>query len=292
MQLTEFKINSVAEFGPQILNTILLQDSEKEKLDAAVHQSEQREQFIDFNLTKMALALHQKFSDDKDSPTDLFKVYSEQRQEASALYRNILVHTGVLEKKVEEVSPDNFRATYSFKDPKLSDKFYFTSELKTQDEEEYKRRRSRRNALNLRLNRACKAALALHEAGAKPSDMQIKENAKTKIVEASIKTGPKEIFGATNEPIVISSGSKQPLDGASVSPTITGLASVSDNAHKTATKNSTEQANKKTESQKDIDALLNTALMTIRKLADANSATDAQKSVIKNILTEAQRCVN
>lgn len=283
--ITVFDPKAVATFGNTILDVIVHHEEAKQGAERALKQATEREKIIDFELTRVALFLH--MSDDHE--VDLYQIYEPGKQNSSRLYRSILTETGVL-KRVDDPKTD--KIMYDFTDKALKGKFDFTEELKEKDEAEYTRRRSRRNALNMRLQRVCKAALALFEAKATPDDTQIVRDDDTGELKAVLTKGPKEVMGKEGT-IQIYSKSVSPVEGATVTPTITGLSKYADTKHKKdkepASKSATETSNRNEGGAKDFAATINAAIMVVKAL-EGNPNTQ-QKAQLKNLLTEIEKCV-
>lgn len=281
--LVTFDPKAVATFGNQILNVIVNHEQARDAAELELRQAGEREKVIDFELTRVALHLHTK------EEVDLYVIYDEKRDTTAKLYRQILVSTGVLTRTIDDET-DN--VLYAFTDEKLKNKFYFDEALKEKDENEYKSRRSRRNGLNMRLARVCKAALALYEAKATPDDMQVTKDDETGELSAVITKGPKEVMGKEGK-VQIHAKSVSPVEGATATPTITGLAKFSDNKHKpvseTASKANIESGGREEGGAKDFTATVNAALMCIKALEGNPNAK--QKALLKNVLTEIEKCV-
>lgn len=274
--LVAFDPKAIATFGNQMLAVIVQHEDDRAAAELALQQATEREKVIDFELTRVALYLH------RDEKIDLFNVMQKDKNLSSTLYRSILVETGALNRKIDDATD---KVIYEFTEDALKDKFYFDDELKEKDEEEFKRRRSRRNALNMRLARVCKAALALFEAEATPDDMQITQNEETGELQAVITKGPKELMGEEGN-VQIHSKNAAPVKGASATPTIGGLAKLTEATHapkdepkskaKTETSNRGEAA--------DFTAVMNAAIMAIK--AKEGKFTKAETTLLNNLEAE------
>lgn len=277
--ITTFDPKEVATFGNSMLKVLVQHETDKESAERQLEQANAREEVINFELARVALFLH------AEERVDLYNVYEDTKESSSKLYRTILVETGVLARKVDEATD---KVVYDFTDEALENQFNFSEELKSSDEEEYKRRRSRRNALNMRLAKVCKAALALHEAQATIDDMALTQENDGSLT-ATISKGPADVMGEVGT-VQIMNKSVAPVTGATVSPTISGLARVADKAHKTtklSSKNDAETSTRKDSvDTKDFTAIVNAALIAIRSCEGTFTAT--QRTLLKNVLTELQ----
>jgi hypothetical protein len=178
---------------------------------------------------------------------------------------------------------------YDFTDAELQGKFEFSEELKAKDAEEYKARRSRRNGLNLRLARICKAAVALFESKATYNDMIIIKDEANSELATVLNAGPKQLMG--NYPTVrIFNKSVAPVIGATITPTISGLAKLADERNKLPepiTKDDVESATRLSPDTKDFSAIINEAILVIRSME--GKFTNQQKTQLKTLLTEIEK---
>ena len=274
--LVLFDPKQVAVLGNRFLGAIVAHELAREHAEKEISDASRRENFIDLEFTKCAMYLH------GEERIDLFKIYGSN-QDSAVLYRSILVELGVLKRTIS----DNDTVEYSFTDPKLETQFHFPNSLKEQDEAEFLRRRSRRNSLNIRLARCCKAAIAMIESKATVSDITYRENAETKEREAVISKGPKEVMGKAKEAVIHTKNTAK-IDGAEYTPTIAGLARVSDAKHKTTAKNdvetSTRAAGDKGANEADFLAMANAFIMVVK--GREKTFSEAEKTAMKNVLTE------
>lgn len=279
--IVAFDPKAIATYGNQMLGVIIQHEEARESAELALRQADEREKIIDFELTRVALHLH------KEEKIDLYAIYQDGKDSSSKLYRSILTETGVLARKVDN---DTDKVIYDFTDEALKGKFEFSEELKEKDEEEYKKRRSRRNALNMRLARVCKAAVALFEAKTTADDLQISKNDATGELEAVITKGPKEVMGKSGT-VQIHSKSVSPVEGATATPTITGLAKLADSKHKTKpdSKQQTEATDKKEPAAADFVAVINAAIMAVKGKEGAVSAQE--KALLNNLAAEIKACL-
>jgi len=279
--IIEFNPNAIETYGNSILNVIVQHEEARNQAEHALAQANEREKVIDFELCRTVLWMHQ------DEQIDLHAIYDGNKDSSQKLYRDILVKTGALERRVDENSD---RIIYDFTDPKVAGKFDFTKELEEADPDEYKKRRSRRNGLNLRLARVCKAAVALNEADATTDDMRI-EKTEDGGLEAVITKGPAEVMGEEAS-VQIFSKSVSPVEGASVTPTVTGLAKLADSVHKPKTsKADVEQASRNEGgSVADFHAVMNAAIMAIRGLE--GEPDRSQIDLLNAVMAEIGKCIS
>jgi hypothetical protein len=134
--------------------------------------------------------------------------------------------------------------------------------------------------------------LALFEAQATPDDMQISKDEVTGELNAVISKGPSAVMGKEGT-IQIHAKSVSPVEGATATPTITGLAKLSDSTHKEVpiSKDKAEGTAKSTTvaSGNDFLALSNTMLMSIRGKEGVFSKEET--TALNNLLTEIKKCV-
>lgn len=282
-----FDPKHVVETGNKFLGAILAHEMAKEAAEQELAAAQERESFINVEMTKMAMWLH------SEGHIDLLKAYGDKR-ETSALYRSILVEIGVLKREIT----DDDTVVYAFTDPALKEAYSFEQAIANykhgEDEDkpkyspeqvaEHKQRRSRRNALNIRLANVCKAALALYESKATIDDLSYREKEDGTRV-AVLTKGPKEVMGkSASIDIVVGNAAK--AKGATLTPTISGLAKAADHKHKPATKQTTETAKKDgaPKDENDFLALINAAMMAVK--AREGTFTDAEKQAMKNLGAE------
>jgi len=289
-ELIVFDPKAVATIGNKMLGAILTHELRKEEAEQVLEQANKNENFIDYELTKCAMFLH------NEEKIDLHHVYGEKSQ-SSTLYRSILVEMGVLKRTIT----DDDRVVYSFEDEQLAGAYEFTQAIAsykhdpeketkpsyTDDEvADHRARRARRNALNIRLARVCKAALTLIDAKADVTDLTYREKEDGTRVPTLTK-GPKEVMGKSKE-VTIATGNAAKVEGASASPTMSGLAKVSDAKYKSDTSakaaSKGEGANKQdaaTSNEADFLALVNSTLQAVKKRE--GEFTKAEKQAMQNL---------
>lgn len=292
-EIVVFEENAVAEFGNKFLSAMLQHELLKEEAENELHRAANRESVIDTQFLQAIMHLH------ASEEIDVYRVYGD-KQESSALYRGVLVSLGVLSRRVTETD----RVIYEFTDTNLSGAYDFVSGIasykydaeKDKDNAgpeypedvvaEHKRARSRRNALNIRMQRVCKAAAALLDAKATTADIVLEQDASGEMVP-KITKGPAEVMGKADA-IEIQTGNSAKVEGATQTPTISGLAKVADATHKTqpvkkdgGEGNATNSASVSAEG--DFVALINTALRAIQQREGEFS--DTEKTAMKSLKT-------
>lgn len=293
-ELVMFNPTEIAVFGNKLLAAIVMHEAIKEEAEAALQQAAKQENFFDVEIAKALVHLH------NEETIDLYKVYGDDKQSSASLYRQILVSLGVLKRTIT----DDDTVEYAFTDKALENQYYFPSSMndakkETETDEEYKtrtaeyvRRRAQRNALNNRLSRCCKAAIALIESGADASSLVYRENKDTGAVEVVLTKGPAEVVGTKGE-VVIVTGNAAKAEGATLTPTFSGLAKVADAKHKVApaaAKSGEGATRKETDGkpsenpEQDFLAMGNTFLMMIK--GREGVFTDTERTVMMNIFTE------
>lgn len=281
--IVPFNPTEIATFGNNMIKAIVTHDNLKIAAESELKRADEREKIIDTELVRVALYLHE------TEKVDLYDVFKDDKNSSMVLYRKILIELGVLVQKIE---PGADAVTYEFTDPELKEAYYFSKELEKSNEAEYKARRARRNHLNIRLARACKAGIALVEAGAKSDNVVIKTlTHKDGSIETVpvITAGPVELMGKSTE---VRLGKGANMEGASVSPTITGLSKIADKKHKATTSISaaaTESTTRvATSNAEDFMALANTFIMAVK--AKENEFDETEKALLKNVLTTLREC--
>lgn len=292
-ELIHFEPTAIATFGNDALRFVLTHELRKEAAEAELADAGTRERVIDAEFVRVAMWLH------NEERIDLFKAYGNKKDNA-ALYNGILVELGIIEEHIEGEA-----IVRSFTDPELEGAYSFKQAIASykqgdEDSPRYtpeqvaaeKVKRSRRNSLNMRLQRVAKAALELVEAKASPDDIKTveKDDGSTAIV---LTKGPKTVMGKEKE-VEIASGNTPKMEGAEFTPTITGLAKAADARHKEepVSKQAIETSNKASEDtsvEQNFLALANAFLGALNKRE--GTFTDPEKQVMKNMLTELKKYV-
>lgn len=217
-----FDPKEVGNYGVAMLKVLIQHDKATDAAKAALAESDKRSQVIDFELTKCALHLHNV----EDAGVDLYRIFTEKKADSTALYQQILVATGAMTR--QQVGDT---ITYQWADKALANEFDFNEELRKKDEAEYKRRRGAKTKLNMRLNRCVKAAVAMLDAGLSPEHMVIEQTANGPT--AKLLDAPKEVKGTVEGEIqIVSTPGVKPVEGATVTPTISGMAKVAEKSHR------------------------------------------------------------
>lgn len=280
----------VTEFGNKFVAAILQHDMRMEAAETEIQEGKGREILIDTELTRVAMHLHQ------SGAIDLMRIYGTNA-DSSALYRNMLVEMGIKKRTVTE----DDRIVYTFNDPVIAQAYEFKvedtkepGEGETDSPERKEKRakaikaRARTNALNIRLTRAIKAAIALIDAGASIDNLTYRETQNGR--EPVITKGPQEIVGTVGE-AVLKSTNVAKVAGASSPATLGSLAKIADNSHKEkqASKDDAEKGTRKDgEGGKslpdDFLALANAMLMAVK--TKEKTFSDAEKAVLRNLVDE------
>ena len=289
--LVYFEPANIAKFGNEALRFVLTHEMRKELAEQELKEAQNRERAIDAEFVRVAMYLH------NEGEIDLFKAYGNKKDTAH-LYNGILISLGILRKAIVDD-----QVVMQFTDPDLEDAYSFkqaVASYKQGEDEETPRyapeqiaaekvKRSRRNSLNIRLQRVAKAALELIEAKASPDDIKTveKENGDVSIV---LTKGPKTVMGKEKE-VEIASGNVAKVEGATFTPTITGLAKAADARHKeepnSKQKTESAQPSVNTANEQNFLALVNAVTMAVAKRE--GTFTDPEKQAMKNLLTSLEK---
>ena len=288
-ELVRFNKTNIAKTGNDFVKAMLMHEAAREAAEREIAAAHKRDNTIDFELTRLVMILHE------SEKIDVARVF-ETKQQTSSLYRSILKEAGVL---TSEVVDD--KVVYSFTDPELKDAFTWEDKIASYvfdpekekkpryDEDtimDHKSRRSRRNGLNMRLARVCKAAFALVDTGASVNDLKY-ENDKPVITK-----GPKAIMGDNDKVVIQTGSSARKAEGASIPPTITGLSKVAVASREDQTSSKAEtESNSGTATggidEKDMLASMNTLLMMVKGREGVFS--DVEKQAMVNLVTEIEQ---
>jgi len=298
--LIVFNPTEVEAFGNTFLNTIVAHELVKEEAEAQLQAANERESFIDFELTRAVMFLHSK---GKLSAHDIFG----DKKDSEKLYRQLLIDLGVLKRTIT----DDDKVVYDFTDPALRGQFYFGQDeqdrlykeyrragveeevAKARAEAEIKRRRSRRNLLNWRLARAFKATVALVDSGATLADLTYVEGPNGQL-QPQIRKGPAEIMGTKAEPVLIYTKAAAKAEGATQMPTLGGLVKVAEAKAKpseSASAGRTDDTRPTTDGpvdEKDFLASVNTVTMVVK--GREGQFSEPEKTALKNLLTLLKEC--
>ncbi len=283
--IVKFDPKTVATIGNKVLGAILMHEEAKQEAQTALEKAEKREGFIDFELTKIALHLH---NEDK---IDLHDIYGD-KDATTRLNRAMLVEMGVMQRSIDDA---NDRVVYSYTDKQIEAQYKVENPGKDAPEDRqaaFVAARSRRNALNIRFKRVFKAALSMADAKATPNDIQIVEKDGANV--AQINKGPKAVMGKAKS-VVVSERTATKEEGATFSPTLTGLGKVSDEKYApktTATsdeKGKTRADGENGTSEEDFLAMLNGTMNVVKGREGEFSKQEDQ--AMKNLLTLLQQSV-
>lgn len=276
-EIVTFNPQEITTYGNRLLNIIIKHEEARSSAENALRQADNRDQIIDFGLTRVAMYLYE------NRELDLYSVYSDRKEDSMRLYQAILSETGVLSKRIDE---ETERVIYDYTDSDLKGKYEFNEELRRTDVEEYKRRRSRRTSLNIRLQRVCKAAVTLIDSGATMANLTITQDVDGNPC-AKITKGPSEVMG-NKDVVQIHSRSVAPVEGASATPTITGLAKISDKKRRKKPEPKAVAEPVEDVSQRDFTLIVNAAIDAIRGL-DGNPSPN-QTQQLRLLMTEIKNC--
>lgn len=292
--LVIFNPTAVTEFGNKFVAAMLQHELRKEAAEAELQAASEREGFFDFELTRAAMFLH----NDENAGVNVYDVFGD-KADVEKLNRSVLLALGVIERTIT----DDDKVVYDFTDPAIRGSYSFGADVektlvkqhqkegKSEEEAkalvkgEIKQRRSRRNALNIRLKRCIKAAVALLDAKATPDDLQYTQTTAGELVPVIAK-GPKEVMGNSKKPVVIHSKNAAKMEGASAVPSMSGIASVAETKHtkKPSSKDETETSNRNEgKSEEDFLALVNATGQAIKNRE--GNFSDAEKTALANLAT-------
>lgn len=164
-----FNPKEIATMGNKMINAILTHEMRRNAAEEELRAADGREGIIDTELTKVALFLH------NNDQIDLHSIY-EGKDEVGRLNRALLVAIGVMV-RTENLQTDKIE--YEYSDKEIKAKYSVSKPAEDAPEEvqaAFIASRSRRNALNIRLRRVMKAALALADAKATPDESKKKQN--------------------------------------------------------------------------------------------------------------------
>lgn len=279
--ITVFKADEIAEFGNKLLRALVVSDAAVAEAEKTLNNASKLDVFVDVEMTKAALFLQE------NDRIDLLKIYGN-KNDSAVIYRALLTEMGVLKRIVT----DDDKVIYEFTDPLLAGEYNYNEELKKKDETEYNRRSSRRNALNIRLNKIIRAAVALYESGTRPEHMVYKQDTDGSTV-AVITKGPDAVKGEDLE-IVLKPGVGKAgkAKGATHTASLNGLAKLADSEHREKepeSKSGIEGTTLKdgetstTNSEENFLATANTLIRMIN--GREKTFSDPERTVLKNILT-------
>lgn len=224
--IASYDSKNVAEFGNKFMTALVMQavaEEEAAKLQASANEAKV---FLSFEMTRAIFDLS-----DRHEDIDVYAVFGKAK-DVEKLNTRVLVHMGVLKR---EINKDD-EVVYNWTDENIKKLYEYTAELKESDTAEYNKRFNNRKKLNMRLSEAYKAVAALKDQGLKPGDLFYSENEAGEQVP-TINNAPKEIAGDQKDGRV-QLGSRKPIVGAQLSPTMSSLVKLAEKSHKADVKES------------------------------------------------------
>ncbi len=220
LALTVYEPKSVAEFGNKFMFSLVAQAAAEEEAQKLVATAGEAKTFLSFEMTRAIFDLTERHED-----VDVYAIFGKSK-DVEKLNTRVLMHMGVLKR---EITKDD-DIVYTWSDPSIEALYSYTKELQDEDKNEYTKRFNNRKRLNARLSEAYKAVAALKDNGLKPGDLTYSENENGENVP-TINNAPKEIAG-DNKGGVVQLGSRKPIVGAQLSPTMASIVKLAENKHK------------------------------------------------------------
>jgi len=219
MELVPFSTNAVAEFGENFMEALVAQAAMAEEAQKLQDQSTQAKSFLSFEMTKAVLDLDNRFED-----IDVYAIFGAAKT-VEKLNQKILMHMKVLKRSINE----DDTVSYDWTSDRVKGLYAYSTTLKDENPEEYTRRFNNRKRLNMVLSEACKAAAALKDQKLSVDDLVYTDDPTTGAKVPTIKNAPKQIAGDKAE---VQLGSRKPVAGATMSPTMTSLVKLATQVHK------------------------------------------------------------
>ena len=282
--LVQFNPAEVATSGQKVFHFILEHEHRKSLAEAELNQAAARDETIDAELIKAAMYLHE------NDEIDLYTLFSDSKDATQMLYRTMLVKLGVMERSEKETA-DGIQYVYTYTDDTLKNAYHIGDGLKKENEEEWRVRHNRVSARNIRLGRVLKAATAMVDNRASHTDIQTVVNEETQQTEIVIANAPKALAGEAKKVVLQGRGSSK-YENATVTPTVTGLAKIATDTHKSkpkdASKADAESSDKPAGdgrmSEDDMLASCNMLVMAIK--GREGTFTKAEKTALTNLTHE------
>lgn len=258
MELVPFQSNAVAEFGENFMEALVAQAAMAEEAQRLQDQSTQAKSFLGFEMTKAVLDLDNRFED-----VDVYAIFGGIK-DVEKLNRRILVHMKVMKREIGE----DDSVSYVWSTDKIKNLYDYSAELKESDPAEHTRRFNNRKRLNAVLSDACKAAAALKDQQLTINDLVYTDDPDTGAKVPTIKNAPKQIAGDKAE---VQLGTRKPVAGATMSPTMSSLVKLATQAHKPDDSKAKDKKDKGHErdreqmgmSDSDFGSIVNTAIRAI-----------------------------
>jgi len=273
LALTTYDPKSIQTFGNSIMTALVAQAGMEEEAQKLAATATEAKSFISFEMTRAVFDLSDRLDD-----IDPYAIFGKAK-EVERLNTRVLMHMGALKRTV--TSDDEI--VYEWTDKNIENMYSYTKELQDEDKAEYTRRFNNRKRLNMKLSEAYKAVAALKDQGLKPADLFYSENEAGEQVP-TIQNAPKELAGDSKS---IQLGSRRPIVGATMSPTMSSLIKLAEKAHKVEPK--TEERKDKGEnrngvaqigmSDEDFGSICNTVIRAVN--AQENVFSEQQIKTLK-----------
>lgn len=218
--ITTYDPKNVAQFGNKFMFSLVAQAAAEEEAQKLAATANEAKVFLSFEMARAIFDLSDRFED-----IDVYAIFGKAK-DVEKLNTRVLVNMGVLKR---EINKDD-EVVYSWTDESIRNLYDYSAELKETDQAEYNRRFNNRKKLNMRLSEAYKVVASLKDAGLTTADLYYSENEAGEQV-ATIRNAPKAIAGE-NKGGVVQLGSRKPIVGAELSPTMSSLVKLAEKAHK------------------------------------------------------------
>lgn len=220
--LTVYDAKVPATFGNKFMFSLVQAAAAEEEAQKLAATASEAKIYLGFEMIRAVFDLAERHED-----IDVYAIFGKSK-DVEKLNTRILMHMGVLKR---EITSDD-EITYKWTDPSIAALYEYTSELKAENEAEYNRRFNNRKRLNMRLSEAYKSVATLMDNKLSPKDLSYSENEAGESVP-TINNAPKAISGEAKDGKV-QLGSRKPIVGAQMSPTLSSLVKLADKAHKEA----------------------------------------------------------
>lgn len=221
--LTPYQPNAIAEFGNSFLIGLVTAAAVEEDAQKALAAAGEAKQFLGFEMLRAVFDLATRHAEGR-YPINVHAIFSDTTKDVERLNTNILIHMGVIRKEIND--SDEIVTVWS--DSNVEALYSYTKELKEKDEAEYVKRHNNRKRLNMRISEACKTAAILLDNKLQPDDLFYSEDENGTLVP-TIRNAPKAIAGSEG---VVQLGSRKPVKGAELSPTMSSLVKLATDKHK------------------------------------------------------------
>lgn len=258
MDLVPFQPNAIAEFGENFMEALVASAAMAEEAQRLQDASTQAKSYLGFEMTKAILDLDTRFED-----IDVYRIFGGIK-DVEKLNQRILVHMKVLKREIGE----DDTVSYNWTSDRVKNLYSYSSELKEADPAEHTRRFNNRKRLNAVLSDACKAAAALKDSNLTINDLTYTDDPDTGAKVPTIRNAPKQIAGDKTE---VQLGTRKPVAGATMSPTMTSLVKIASQKHKPDDSKAKDKKDKGTQrdnekmgmSDEDFGSIVNTTMRAI-----------------------------